>query len=310
MEDSTMKKSQAECPQTCDNGCEIRNIAFVNYKYLPVEGGVEAEAEDASAVSNTVRTCIVNGTNPDFRIIKSASKEATEPEDIILYTVTVINTGDTVLTGVRISDDLDNISTYIPGSANVVLHVPNGPDQNISSNVTNTDPLVITTIQGLQPNDMFIFSYKVQVNSNVGISQSVDNEVTVRVNEVLEPQLDSQHIPIRYARVNVTKSIVRNTSPSPNCMECGDTFAYRIQLINKGNIAATNVVATDFFDSRFCFDPDDIEFRDMNGEIVEGEDPIITVVNGLLTVRIALLQPNLENGRRIIVPGTICCCDE
>lgn len=309
-----MKKANNTCPDRCNNGCEIRNIAVVNYQYTPVEGGVEAEAEDASAVSNPVRTCIKNGINPDFRIIKSASKEATEPEDVILYTVTVINTGDTVLNGVRISDDIDNISTYVPGSANVVLHVPNEPDDNVGFTIVSSDdPIVIVAEEGLEAGDMFIFSYKVQVNSDVGDNESVDNTVTVTTTTIPDAELiDKHNIPIRYARINVTKSIIRNTSASPDCMECGDAFAYRIQLINTGNIAATNVVVTDFFDSRFCFDPNYIEFRDMNGKIVEGEDPIITVVNGLLTVTIASLQPsslNLENGRRIIVPGRICCCD-
>ncbi|SCH16818.1 DUF7507 domain-containing protein [Romboutsia sp. 1001713B170207_170306_H8] len=305
MEDSTMKKLQTSCPETCDDGCEIRNVAFVNYQYRPVEDGIEAEAEEASVISNPVRTCIVNGINPDFRIIKSASKEATEPEDIILYTVTVINTGDTVLTGVQISDDLDNISTYVPNSAKVVLHVPNGTDQDVDFTVGTTDPLIITANEGLDPNDMFIFSYKVQVNSDVGASQSVDNTVTVTVNEVEDPQLDSQNIPIRYARVEVLKAIRGNV----RCVECGDDLTYTIRLINTGTIDATNVVVTDLFDSRFCFDEGDVVVRDANGDDLDPQ-PNISVVNGLLTVTIATLQPGEVNQRRIIISGQICCCDE
>lgn len=292
-----------KCSGNCDDNCKIKNKAFLNYQYRPTQIATDPVVEK-SGQSSVVSVCLDNNRrNPKFKMFKLSCKEATEPGDVILYKVGVVNTGNTPLNGVTLVDDLDNDTSYIVNSASVV-RAQTGEDPSVPFTVLSPgDPLRIRANQTLPVGEMFIFSYKITVD-NALENNTIRNNVSVTTTEAPTPQTDFVEIPANFARVAIAKAVF---PANTNCVRCGDDLTYRITLTHTGTIPAINVVVTDLFDPEFCFDANDVTVRNKSGAIVT-MGITKTVVNGLLTLTIASLP--VGEIYTITIAGEICCCND
>lgn len=295
-------KCPPTCSDECTDNCKMKNIAFLNYQYNTSADGTSTKQK--SAQSNVTKLCVDPKKNPKFKMFKISCKEATEPNDVILYKVAIANTGNVPLTNVKLVDDLDNDTTYVAGSAKVVLAVPGDPDApaNFTPPVAPFDPLTIAITDPLPVGGIFIVSYKIQVIST-STKPVITNRATVTTTEEPTPQTDFVVIPSGFANVSIVKSIVGN----PDCVTCGQALTYNLVLTNSGNIAAKNLVVTDLFDSEFCFKATDVKVYDKDNNLVAGTSASVDPISGLLTVNIPSLAGN-NTKYTIVVPGTVCCC--
>lgn len=291
-----------ECPANCNNECEIKNMAFLQYKY-----GEGQSAKEKSDISEVVSICLNNNENGDPRVsvIKDVNKTATEPGDTLTYKVYVTNTGDGPLTEIELIDTLDNDTNYVTDSAKVVRASTNAEvDIDTLSYDSNTHILTITVDDELPEGETFIFSYDVLVDDELS-DDDITNIVRVTTNEA-DPQEDSTLVEASFARVTIEKEIAYPDNAS--CVKCNDDLTYEIEVEHvDGTIPAIDLVVTDLFDSEFCFDEDDVTVTNRAGQILdEGDGVHVDVTNGLLTVEIDELP--IDELFTITVEGKICCC--
>ncbi|MCW5212430.1 DUF11 domain-containing protein, partial [Desulfobulbus sp. TB] len=70
-----------------------------------------------TATSNTVTVAIT--TNPNLTLSKTVDKTASSPGDTLTYTLTLVNSGSGVATGVLVTDPIPAYTSYVPGSLTV-----------------------------------------------------------------------------------------------------------------------------------------------------------------------------------------------
>ncbi|MFF2092829.1 choice-of-anchor A family protein [Paenibacillus sp. NPDC058174] len=143
-------KVPAEAPA----GNTIDNTATLRSAY-----GVEQ-------ASNTVRI----GSSPGLLIAKDVDKEFASPGDLIKYTITLINTGNTVLTDITLTDSLVGLSQTVPpiqigekAVVTAIYFIPRDtPTDTIISNtvvaqsptlgtITDDASVIVTTVSLPQP---------------------------------------------------------------------------------------------------------------------------------------------------------------
>ena len=108
--------------------------------------------------SNTVQTTINNAT---IAAVKSADKQFANVNDMITYTTTLTNNGNTLASNVIFTDVLPNGTSFIPNSVTV-----NG------NTLPNTNPASGIAIDPINPNTSATISFQVIVNSIPSTNQS------------------------------------------------------------------------------------------------------------------------------------------
>ncbi|PGS38816.1 cell surface protein [Bacillus cereus] len=183
--------------------------------------------------SNTVQTTINNAT---ITAIKSTDKQFANINDIITYTTTLTNTGNTLASNVIFTDVIPNGTSFIPNSVTV-----NG---NILPNVNPANGIAIDPIN---PNASTIISFQVQVNS-LPNPNPIPNQSNTAYQYVVNPNLPPTSAnalsnvittQINNATIVATKSVNTPTAA------IGDIVTYTIAVTNTGNIPASANVLTD-----------------------------------------------------------------
>lgn len=172
---------------------------------------------------------------PGVSIVKSQKvngKEVTTdtkvvPGDVITYTITVTNTGNTVLNNVTVTDSMTGKEgfTITSGSLNI------GTLEIAPNNVAT-----ITATYTVKESDMKETESKIANTATVKTSSTPDGSSTVEV-----------PTEAWYANINVTKSseLIKNTTLGNKIAdkaEYGDTIKYTITATNSGKKAGTVVV--------------------------------------------------------------------
>jgi len=183
--------------------------------------------------SNTVLTTINNAT---ITSAKSADKQFANVNDIITYTTTLANNGNTLASNVIFTDLIPSGTSFIPNSVTV-----NG---NILPNVNPSNGIAIDPIN---PNANTIISYQVQVIS-IPNPNPIPNQSNTAYEYVVNPNLPPTSAnalsnvittQINNATIVATKSVNTPTAA------IGDIVTYTIAVTNTGNIPASATVLTD-----------------------------------------------------------------
>ncbi|MDA1801059.1 DUF7507 domain-containing protein [Bacillus cereus group sp. BY6-1LC] len=183
--------------------------------------------------SNTVQTTINNAT---IAAVKSADKQFANVNDIITYTTTLTNNGNTLASNVIFTDVIPNGTSFIPNSVTV-----NG------NTLPNTNPASGIVIDPINPNANTIISFQVQVNS-IPNPNPIPNQSNTTYQYVVDPNLPSAAAntlsnvittQINNATIVATKSVNTPTAA------IGDIVTYTIAVTNTGNIPASATVLTD-----------------------------------------------------------------
>ncbi|WP_100617213.1 DUF11 domain-containing protein [Bacillus cereus] len=183
--------------------------------------------------SNTVQTTI---NNASIAATKSVDKQFANVNDIITYTTTLTNNGNTLASNIVFTDAIPSGTSFIPNSVTV-----NG---NILPNVNPASGIAIDPIN---PNANTIISFQVQVNS-IPNPNPIPNQSNTTYQYVVDPNLPPASAntlsnvittQINNATIVATKSVNTPTAA------IGDIVTYTIAVANTGNTPATATVLTD-----------------------------------------------------------------
>ncbi|WP_439875573.1 DUF7507 domain-containing protein [Bacillus mycoides] len=183
--------------------------------------------------SNTVQTTINNAT---ITTAKSADKQFANVNDIITYTTTLTNTGNTLASNVIFTDVIPNGTSFIPNSVTV-----NG---NILPNINPANGIAIDPIN---PNANTIISFQVQVNS-IPNPNPIPNQSNTAYQYVVNPNLPptSANVLSNVITTQINNAtIVATKSVNTPTAAIGDIVTYTIAVTNTGNIPASANVLTD-----------------------------------------------------------------
>ncbi|MBE7149444.1 DUF11 domain-containing protein [Bacillus mycoides] len=183
--------------------------------------------------SNTVQTTINNAT---ITSAKSADKQFANVNDIITYTTTLTNIGNTLASNVIFTDVIPSGTSFIPNSVTV-----NG------TTLSNANPANGIAIDPINPNANTTISFQVQVNS-IPNPNPIPNQSNTTYQYFLNPNLPPTSsnalsnvitTQINNATIIATKSVNTPTAA------IGDIVTYTIAVTNTGNIPASATVLTD-----------------------------------------------------------------
>ncbi|WP_212934571.1 DUF7507 domain-containing protein [Bacillus hominis] len=183
--------------------------------------------------SNTVQTTI---NNASIFATKSADKQFANVNDIITYTTTLTNSGNTLASNVIFTDVIPNGTSFIPNSVTV-----NG---NILPNVNPANGIAIDPINS---NTNTTISFQIKVNS-IPSPNPIPNQSNTTYQYVVNPSLPPASAnalsnlittQINNATIVATKSVNTPTAA------IGDIVTYTIAVTNTGNIPASATVLTD-----------------------------------------------------------------
>ena len=206
--------------ETTRYGSYIPNVATVS---------VDAKSINTNKVDNTTPSPIVKGDLVSvYKDSNPISGTVVEPGDIIEYTLTAVNTGDTISGITTITDPLASEITYVEGSA--------------SDGGTYEDGMLTWTIEGLHPQESKTVSFKAVVNdvedvlirNYANYSTTTDKNPGIKTtNEVIHPVDDKEMVPALDAHKTVAPiGMVRK----------GDLLLYTITLTNNGGLSKDNVI--------------------------------------------------------------------
>ncbi|NMM62655.1 DUF11 domain-containing protein [Clostridium sp. P21] len=216
--------------KTLPKNYTIDNYAIDNYKYYidPSNPPVVKEGK-----TNTVTTVINVGA---LTAIKSVSKAYATIDDVITYTVNVINTGNTTIKNVNFRDVIPNGLTFVPESVTI-----NG------TAYSNYNPYASFTLGNIISGDTVVVEFDTKVTSlptpslisntaNIVFYYRIDpsgNDIAVQVNS------NTVTTQINVGSITVNKSVDKVYAAA------GDILTYTVVLTNTGNIREDNVIFTD-----------------------------------------------------------------
>ncbi len=230
--------------------------------------------------------------------------------DDVTYVISVVNSGNTSISGVTVTDNLGAYPfgnttlyplTYVEGSARLYI---NGVLQ-AAPTVTAGPPLVFSGIT-IPAGGNMILIYEADVNAfaPLGSEDSIVNTATITGTNLPSTLTASETVtPQSEPLLSITKSI----SPVPVAENGTVTYTFVIQ--NQGSApadAAANVTLTDTFDpilSNLVVQLNGVELARGTGytyAITEGD---FATVPGVITVPAATFTQDAETGAWIITPG-------
>ncbi|PEK50605.1 DUF7507 domain-containing protein [Bacillus toyonensis] len=202
--------------------------------------------------SNTVQTTI---NNASIAATKSADKQFANVNDIITYTTTLTNSGNTLASNIVSTDAIPSGTSFIPNSVTV-----NG------TTLPNVSPASGIAIDPINPNTNTIISFQVQVNT-IPNPNPIPNQSNTAYQYVVNPSLPPASAnavsnvittQINNATIVATKSVNTPTAA------IGDIVTYTIAMANTGNIPASATVLTDGLGPGASFIPNSVTINNVS----------------------------------------------
>ena len=185
-----------------------------------------------------------------LEISKTAASATYVPGDELTYSVSLINTGTTALTGITLTDDLGGYTFGTAGTVyplnladNNVLYYVNGVLQPAPT-VTAGPPMSITGINiPAGGNAVIVYRANITEFAPLNSTGTVTNTVSAGTAPDTTASASETITAADVANLDITKSM------SPTVVSENDTITYTFDITNTGNTAAnTTVVLSDTFD--------------------------------------------------------------
>ncbi len=212
---------------------------FTNTATLSYNGGTV----NSNTVSGTIREVLT--------VTKTAVNNYYSVGDNVTYVISLVNTGDTDLTGVTLSDNLGafccNGYTVYPldYNRNTARYYVNGVLQ-AAPVVTNNEDLVISGIT-VPANGNAMLIYQATVTQYA--PPRPDGEITNRVN--VSGRCSPEITDTETISAGNTPRLIISKAVSPTVVNANGTLTYTFCIQNTGNtpaVATDNLVVTDTFD--------------------------------------------------------------
>lgn len=230
----------------------INNTGSVSYNYtLDPANLIEERAYNSS---NTVCSNVINAKLSNLK--KTTDREFADIGDIITYTTSFSNLGNTPLNNVIFKDTIPNGTVLVPNSLNI-----NG--------VTNTNnPQDGINIGTLAIGSSSTISFQVIVNT-LPNPNPITNSSRVHYTYTVDPQFPNGRS--EELNSNTVSTCVYNANfgiasktVDPLFVGLGDTVVYSIVLKNTGNVDANNVIIIDTVPDGLALIPDSVTINDVS----------------------------------------------
>ena len=184
-----------------------------------------------------------------LEISKTAAPDTYVPGDELTYAVSLINTGNTALSGITLTDDLGGYTFGTAGtvyplafSAGSLIYYVNGVLQPTPT-VTAGPPLTVSGISiPAGGNAVIVYRADITEYAPVDVDSQVVNTVTAGTAPDTVATASETVTAASVANLDITKSM------SPTVVSENDTITYTFEITNTGNTAAdTTVVLSDTF---------------------------------------------------------------
>ncbi len=243
--------------QTLPSDYYIYNFATIDYKYYidPSNPPVVVEGR-----TNTVSTKINLGS---LTPTKSVNKAYATIDDLVTYTVSVANTGNTLAKNVNFRDVIPAGLTFVQGSVTIngTSYTGYNPYNSFTlGNIVSGDTVVVTfeAIVTSVPNPSLVtntanltFSYRIDPNGSDIPVQINSNTVTTQIN---------------LGSIALTKTVDKTYATM------GDILTYTVVVTNNGTVRADNVIFTDSLQSDITFNAGSVK---VNGTTHLDYDPTV-----------------------------------
>ncbi|MGI9469151.1 MAG: isopeptide-forming domain-containing fimbrial protein, partial [Rubripirellula sp.] len=224
---------------------------------------VSSLGTDLDPANNTASASTTLTPDFDVQVSKVADDPNSIPDDTVVYTVTLMNTGPSTAPGVILTDVLPSGVTLVSATMGGQTGVDSGgtitfPSVNIASGDTATATITVTVdtlTDGLISN-----AASVQDLSAAGENNTANNSDSADVTVVAEADL------------GVAKTV------SSAASQVGGTLTYTIDVTNSGPSSASNVVITDALPAGVTF---------VSGTGPSGE--VLSEAGGVVTANVATM---------------------
>ncbi|MBN1040239.1 DUF11 domain-containing protein [Clostridium botulinum] len=222
----------------------IPNDSRVTYTFtvIPTVPNGRSGGGISNKVNTQVNTAIINNATGGFN--KAVSQNYADLGDVITYTLTLKNTGNTAANNVVVTDSIPNGTAFVLDSVTF-----NGTPQSGSV----IAPPIGFTISSLNPNEVATITFKVTVTT-IPSPNPIQNSATV--NYVYTEDPANPNGASGGGNSNITPTQINNGGLDPNkggfsktpdkqFAKVSDTITYTSVLTNTGNVTINNVVFTD-----------------------------------------------------------------
>lgn len=218
----------------------ITNQSNINYSYQLY--GEQSSIMSGNTLSNTVTSVLKVGS---VNVTKTADRTYAKLNDIVTYSVNILNTGNTILQNVLFKDIIQSDSTLIADSVYINDVKQTGFDVNTDINLPDI---------GIGGSLKIVFS--VQVNRIPASGGELKNTGTVTYSYYVDPtQLpytgtkdsNTTTVTVLDTIMSITKEVDKTFA------KIGDIVNYTICVDNTGVVTATNVNFLDILDDNLEF---------------------------------------------------------
>ncbi|AOM04767.1 cell surface protein [Bacillus cereus] len=203
----------------------------------------------------------------DIVSLKTVDLTSVTIGDILTYTTTLTNTGNTDATAVVFTDNIPDGTTFIDGSV-LVNNIPQ----------LNANPSVGILVGTIAPNISIPVTFSVTVVA-LPASGHVQNQSTSRYTINVEEQISTSNI--TFTEVISANVIATKTTPIQYA-DLQTIIPYTISIINNGNIQVENIIVTDIIPANTSFIENSVI---VNGNARPNDNPL----NG---IQIDTIPPN------------------
>ena len=206
--------------------------------------------------STTSNTTFVQINDADIVSLKTVDLTSVTIGDVLTYTTTLTNTGNTDATAVVFTDNIPGGTTFIDGSV-LVNNIPQ----------LNANPSTGILVGTIAPNISIPVTFSVTVVA-LPTSGHVQNQATSRYTINGEEQISTSNI--TFTEVISANIIAVKTTPIQYA-DLQTIIPYTISITNNGNIQVENIIVTDIIPTNTNFIENSVI---VNGNTRPNENPL------------------------------------
>ncbi|OON42615.1 hypothetical protein BU230_19295, partial [Klebsiella pneumoniae] len=215
--------------------------------------------------STTSNTTFVQINDADIVSLKTVDLTSVTIGDVLTYTTTLTNTGNTDATAVVFTDNIPGGTTFIDGSV-LVNNIPQ----------FNANPSTGILVGTIAPNISIPVTFSVTVVA-LPTSGHVQNQATSRYTINGEEQISTSNI--TFTEVIFANIIAVKTTPIQYA-DLQTIIPYTISITNNGNIQVENIIVTDIIPANTNFIENSVI---VNGNTRPNDNPLSGIpINNIL----------------------------